>query len=128
MGTIVMTGSQHKCCFNVDRVVMTGSHLVMTGSHHGNDNDDWQSAEKVCQAPLPRASTLRILVSGKAQNSSGEYLSRFPGNQHAVVVTSADLSTQAPRATDPFTNQIILVISSPTLPLENRGLQCVTGH
>ena len=55
MGTIVMTGSQHKCCFNVKRV-------VMTGSHHGNDNDDWQSVEKVCPEPLPRASTLRILV------------------------------------------------------------------
>ena len=36
--------------------------VVMTGSHHGNNNDDWQSAEKVFPAPLPRASTLRILL------------------------------------------------------------------
>ena len=54
MEMIIMTGSQHKCCFNVDRV-------VMTENHHGNDNDDWQSAQKVCPAPLPRASTMRIL-------------------------------------------------------------------
>ena len=55
METIMKTGSQHRCCFDVDRV-------VMTGSHHGNNSDDWQSAEKFCPAPLPRASTLRILV------------------------------------------------------------------
>ena len=36
MGTIVMTDSQHNCCFNLDRV-------VMTGSHRGNNSDDWKS-------------------------------------------------------------------------------------
>ena len=50
--------------------------VVMTGSHHENDNDDWQSAEKVCPAPLPRASmTHTALIPSffaKAQNSSEE--------------------------------------------------------
>ena len=72
---------------------------MITGSHHGNNNDDWQSAEKVSPAPFPRASTLRILVSAKAQNSSGEIPYRFPANQHAVVVTSAEWkSSRAPRS------------------------------
>ena len=49
MGTIAMTDSQHKYCFNVDRVVMTGSHhvmetMVMTGGHHGNNSDDLKSS------------------------------------------------------------------------------------
>ena len=57
MGTTVMTGSQH----NFTSVASTWR-VVMTGSHHGNDTDDWQLAEKVCPAPLPRASTQRILV------------------------------------------------------------------
>ena len=35
----MMTGSQHRYCFSVDRV-------VMTGCHHGNDNDDWQSSKE----------------------------------------------------------------------------------
>ena len=52
METIMMTGSQHRCCFNVDRVVMTGSYqgtIVMTRSHHGNSGDDWQSAQVLLQ-------------------------------------------------------------------------------
>ena len=85
MGTIVMTGSQHKCCFNMEgcddwksswnnsddwqsaQVTSVAStwRVVMTGSHHENDNDDWQSAEKFCPASLLRASTLRILVFGE---------------------------------------------------------------
>ena len=43
METIMMTGSQHICCFSVDRVVMTGVIMettVMTGSHHGSISDD----------------------------------------------------------------------------------------
>ena len=35
MGTIVMTGSRHNCCFNVESV-------AVTGSHHGNKSDDWK--------------------------------------------------------------------------------------
>ena len=63
----------------------------MTGSHRGNDNDDWQSVEQVCPAPLPKASTLRILVFREGTKiTAGKYISRFPANQHAVVVTSAD--------------------------------------
>ena len=42
METIMMTGSQHRCCFNVDRV-------VMSGSDHGNNSDDWQSAQLLLQ-------------------------------------------------------------------------------
>ena len=81
MGTIVVTGSQHKCCFNVDRV-------VMTGRHYGNDNDDWQSAEKVCPAPRQRAFTLRFLVFREGSKiAAGKYLRRFPAIQHAVAVT-----------------------------------------
>ena len=42
METIMITGCQHICCFDVDRV-------VMTGSHHGNNSDDWQSAQVLLQ-------------------------------------------------------------------------------
>ena len=52
-----MTSSQHEC-------IVTGSHcmligcsygipqtafVVMTSSHYGNDNDDWQSAQVLFQ-------------------------------------------------------------------------------
>ena len=114
MGTIVMSGSQHKCCFNVDSCDDWKSSW--------NDSDDWQLAEKVCPAPLPRASTMRILVftfspftsftsftfsphsphspfRWRLQIAAGKYLSRFPANQHIVVVTNADWkSSRAPRS------------------------------
>ena len=80
-----MIGSQHKCCFNMDRV-------MMTVSHHGNDNDDWQSAEKVCPAPLNSKNfhTAHPSFLRRLKIAAGKYLCRFPANQHAVVVTSAD--------------------------------------
>ena len=48
--------------------------IVTTERHHGNNSDDWksswkrddwQSAEKVCPAPLPRASALRTVLFGE---------------------------------------------------------------
>ena len=64
MGTVVMTGSHHgnKWWLTVSTSAASTWRVVMTWSHHANYYDHWQSAEKVCPVPFPRASTLHILV------------------------------------------------------------------
>ena len=64
-----MTSSQHERLVTASHCMLTGSShgislvafVVMTGSHHGNDNDDWQSAHMLLQRG-PSCDDLEVIM------------------------------------------------------------------